>query len=74
MGNPTKAKASEYRYLIANAIQRNILVWLANELALTVLRGHKRLLFWGQADNALLLSKALNKADLPSIPNLEVVL
>ena len=74
MGDAIRTNVTDCRFLIARAIQRNILVWLVDDLALTVLRGYKRLLFWGQADNALLLSKALQKADLPKIPNIEVVL
>jgi hypothetical protein len=74
IGQKESVPISAHLPLVARAVQQSILVWLADELALTVLRGHKRLVFWGQADNSLLLSRALDKVGLQQIPDLEVVL
>lgn len=61
----------EHLLLAARAVQQAILIWIATKLPV-LKSGNKRLLFLGQADEALLLSKALEKAGLRPIPDLEV--
>lgn len=63
---------NEHLLLMAKAIQRDILVWLADSL--TILRGDKKLVFWGKVDNALLLSQAVKDLRLEKVPDLEVAL
>lgn len=72
LGTPNTVEINEHLLLIAKAIQRNILVWLADSL--TILKGTKKLAFWGKADNALLLSKAVEDLRLEKIDDLEVSL
>jgi hypothetical protein len=72
MGQEDIVRIDEHLLLVARAVQQSILIWLAD--ALTILRGPKKLVFWGQADSALLLSRALEKVGLDAIPNLEVAL
>lgn len=47
LGESETATVSEHLLLAAIAVQQSILVWLADELALTILREHKRIIFWG---------------------------
>ncbi len=72
LGKPDEVNIKDHLLLLARAIQRSILVWLS--AALPILRGDKKLKFWGQAENALLLSQAVDKIGLTKIPDLEVVL
>lgn len=72
LGNIEEVKVDEHLLLLARAVQQSILVWLSQKI--TFIKGNKKLVFWGKADNALLLSKALKKVNLPSNPQVEVIL
>lgn len=72
-GQPGEVNIVEHQLLVARAIQHAILVWIAGKLP--VLRAYKDLMFWGQVDEALLLSKAVQKTQAsPTIPGIEVPL
>jgi len=72
LGQVGSVPIQEHLLLVARAIQQSILVWLSRKLPF--LRSNKRLMFWGQTDNALLLTQAIRKARLEPIPGLEVAL
>lgn len=72
IGQSDEVSVADHQLLVARAIQHAILVWIATKVP--VLRANKDLVFWGQADEALLLSKALQKAQAPVIPGVEVPL
>lgn len=72
LGKADEVNLQEYLLLIARAVQHDILVWLAK--GLPILRSGKKLVFWGQADNALLLSRAAKKVGVKKTPGLEVAL
>jgi len=62
----------EHLPLIARAIQQSIFVWLTGSLR--IIRKGKKIVFWGQADSALLLSQAVLKLGLKKEAGLEVAL
>lgn len=70
IGTVEEVDLQEHLLLAAKAIQHSILVWLAHKLP--IMRGSKKLVFWGQADEALLLSQALRRNGLQPIRGLEV--
>jgi Piwi domain len=72
LGIVDEVNPQDHLLLIARAIQQNILVWLSSSLP--ILRGNKKLMFWGQADSALLLTRALEKIGAEKIKGLEVTL
>jgi len=72
LGNLDQVFVGEHLLLAARAVQQSLLVWVARRLH--VLRGNKQLVFWGQADEALLLSQAMTQAKLAPMPDLEVPL
>lgn len=72
LGQADRVDVQEHLLLLAKAIQHNILLWLANRRP--ILRGGKKVVFWGQADEALLLSRAAEQVGVEAIPGLEVVL
>jgi hypothetical protein len=72
LGSTEVVKIQEHLLLMARAVQQNILIWLANRRP--ILRSNKRLVFWGQADNALLLSRAVQNLGLEPVKDLEVAL
>jgi hypothetical protein len=71
LGTADEVNLQEYLLLVARAVQHDILVRLPK--GLPILRSSKELVFWGQADDALLLSNAAEKAKVKKVPNLEVV-
>jgi hypothetical protein len=70
IGSEDEVDLQEHLLLAAKAIQHSILVWLAHKLP--IMRGSKQLVFWGRADEALLLSQALRRNGLQPIRGLEV--
>jgi len=72
LGEIEEVDIEDHLLLAARAVQRSILVWIAREVP--ILRGGKQLIFWGQADSALLLTRALAKVGQPVTPGLEVPL
>lgn len=72
IGQIEEVDIQEHLLLVAKAIQHSILIWLAGKLP--ILKGSKQLVFWGQADQALLLSQAVKKAELQPLSGLEVPL
>lgn len=70
LGTIEAVDISDHLLLLAKAVQRDILVWLADSL--TFLKANKKLVFWGKADNALLLSQAVESLKLKKVPGLEV--
>jgi hypothetical protein len=72
IGRPDVVNVGDHQLLVARAIQHAILVWIAGKLP--VLRANKDLVFWGQADEALLLSKAVQKAQAAMTAGVEVPL
>jgi hypothetical protein len=61
----------DHLLLLAKAVQQSTLIWLANSLS--NLKAGKQLMFWGQADTALLLSQAALKSEVQPVQGLEVV-
>ena len=72
LGQIDEVSVAEHQLLVARAVQHAILVWIAGSLP--VIRANKELMFWGQADEALLLSKAVQKAQAATIADVEVPL
>jgi hypothetical protein len=72
LGSVDEVLIQDHLLLIGRAVQQNILVWLADKLP--ILKSSKRLVFWGQAESALLLTRSVENLGLPRIPDLEVVL
>ena len=70
LGLTEEVNVNEHLLLIAKAIQHSILTWLAS--GLPIIRAGKKLIFWGQAESALLLTKAVTKNNLTPISGLEV--
>jgi hypothetical protein len=62
----------EHLLLAARAVQHAILIWIAS--GRPIVKGTKQLVFWGQVDDALLLTQALRQVGLAPIPGLEVPL
>lgn len=72
LGNASEVNVNEHLFLVAKGVQQTILAWLSKSLK--ILKNDKKIVFWGQAENALLLSKELNNLKLDVIDGLEVVL
>lgn len=73
LGRQEDVNPHEYLLLIAKAIQHELLLWLSPQRE--ILRGGKRLVFWGKKkDSSLLLSRAAEKIGVVSQPGLEVVM
>ena len=72
LGTLDKVAPQDHLLLIAKAIQHSILLWLSGKLP--ILRGGKKIVFWGQTETALLLSQAVKKVGVEPIDGLEVVL
>lgn len=70
LGSIEQVAVQDYLLLLARAITRSILLWVARDVP--VLRGSKDLLFWGQADSALLLTRACETVGVQPTPGLEV--
>lgn len=70
LGTVEQVKISDNLLLAARAIQQSILIWICAKLP--ILRANKQLIFWGQADETLLLTKALKELGLEHISGLEV--
>jgi len=70
IGSVEEVELQGHLLLAAKAIQHSILVWLSHRLQ--IVRGSKQLVFWGQADEALLLTQALRRNGLQPIRGLEV--
>jgi hypothetical protein len=71
LGTLSKVLVKENLLLLAKGVQQAILVWL-QEKNTPILKSAKHLTFWGQNENALLLSQALKKYKQPSRSDLEV--
>ncbi len=56
--------------LVAKAIQKAILLWIAGKRP--IIKDSKALIFWGQVDDTLLLSRAVKQVGLEPISGLEV--
>lgn len=72
IGKGDDVAVADHQLLVARAVQHAILVWIA--VKLPVLRANKDLVFWGQADEALLLSRAVQKANETLVAGIEVPL
>ncbi len=72
LGQVEDANINEHLLLAARAVQHAILVWISTRLH--IVKANKQLVFWGQADETLLLARALDKVGLVPIPGLEVPL
>src|SRR5574341_1298928 len=72
LGIIEEADVNEHFFLIAKAIQHSILIWLAS--GVPIIRAGKKLIFWGQAESARLLTKAVKKNNLEPISGLEVAI
>jgi len=72
LGQIDEVRVADHQLLVARAVQHAILVWVAGRLP--VIRANKDLMFWGQADEALLLSKAVQRVQAAPIANVEVPL
>jgi len=70
LGEEAEVAIAEHLLLTARAIQQAILVKIVNRNVM--LTGDKKLLFLGQAEQSLLLSKAANEAGVSPVPDLEV--
>lgn len=71
LGRVEDAAVDRHLLLAARAVQQAILIWIAAKVPV-LKSGNKRLLFLGQADEALLLSKAIQRARLQPTAGLEV--
>jgi len=71
LGSVEEVDIASYLLLAAAAVQQAILIWLADSVPI-LKKTNKQLLFWGQAEGSLLLSKSLAVLGLDSIPGLEV--
>jgi hypothetical protein len=72
LGKVDEVNPQDYLLSIARAIQQSIVVWLAKSLP--ILRSNKKLMFWGQADSAFLLSQAVEKVGAKKVEGIEVPL
>lgn len=72
IGQRDDVNINEHLLLLARAVQQNILVWLSRSLP--IIRGDKKLIFWGQAESAALLSRAAEKVNVERVAGLEVAL
>lgn len=70
LGDEAEVAIEEHLFLAARAIQQAILVRIANRNIM--LAGDKKLLFLGQAEQSLLLTKAANEVGVAPVPGLEV--
>lgn len=72
LGHVEEVDLDKHLLLTARAVQQSLLIWTSSKLP--ILKANKQLVFWGQADGALLLSQAMVKAGLQPIDGLEVPL
>lgn len=72
LGEEAEMPIEDHLLLTARAIQQAILVKIANRNVM--LAGDKKLLFLGQAEQSLLLSKAANEVGVTPVPGLEVAI
>src|SRR5689334_17040306 len=69
IGQTETVNLQDHLLLVANAVQRSILIWIAGKRP--ILKGGKQLVFWGQTGEARLLTQALEMNELDPIPGLE---
>jgi hypothetical protein len=72
LGRRERVNVQEHLLLAARAVQHAIMIWIAS--GRPIVKGAKQLVFWGQVDDALLLTQALRQVGLAPIPGLEVPL
>jgi hypothetical protein len=70
IGQIEEVALQEHLLLAAKAVQQSLTNWLAGRR--TIVKGGKRLVFWGQNEQSLLLGRALSLANLEPIEGLEV--
>jgi len=73
IGDVVTVNISDHLLLLAKAIQHSLLLWLTNNRPI-LYKSNKKLIFWDQAHDSMLLSKALQKNHESKIEGLEVVL
>lgn len=71
LGTLSTVAVKENLLLLARAVQQAILIWIQS-VNTPILQSGKHLTFWGQSENALLLSQALKKYKETPKPALEV--
>jgi Piwi domain len=70
IGEISEVDLSEHLLLAAKAIQQSLTNWLAGRRP--IIKGGKRLVFWGQRDETRLLSQALRKLNMTPLQDIEV--
>jgi len=71
LGEKREVAINEHLLLFARGVQRAILVWVASKNT-RILQESKQLVFWGQTQQALLLTQAVQKVEETSVEGLEV--
>lgn len=71
LGDKQEVTIKEHLLLFARGIQRAILVWIATKNT-RILQETKPLVFWGQTQQALLLTQAVQKYEEDAVDGLEV--
>lgn len=72
-GQTEEVRTGEHLLLLAQAVNQMILAWVGNRIPV-LKKNSKRLLFLGQSNDALLLTKACQQVGVEQTPGLEIAL
>lgn len=72
LGTIETVNVQNHLLLMGKAIQQSILIWLAGQVP--ILKAGKQMMFWGRAEQALLLTQAVKEAGLKPVSGVEVVI